>query len=110
MGIALNVSPIHPSSPSAEDVQAARRRDGALFRWFADPVFGRGYPDDMLEAYSELAPTDAIDAAAVPLDFLGLNYSHVTSFAWAADGSVSRTIRRPASSARRPVGRSIPRA
>ncbi len=74
VGIALNVSPIHPSSPSAEDVQAARRRDGALIRWFADPVFGRGYPDDMLEVYGELAPTDAIDAAAVPLDFLGLNY------------------------------------
>ena len=74
VGIALNVSPIHPSSTSAEDVEAARRRDGALIRWFADPVFGRGYPDDMLEAYGELAPTESIDAAGVPLDFLGLNY------------------------------------
>jgi len=74
VGIALNVSPIHPSSTSAADVEAARRRDGALIRWFADPVFGRGYPDDMLEAYGEHAPTGAIEAAGVPLDFLGLNY------------------------------------
>ena len=74
VGIALNVGPIHPSGSTDQDVDAARRRDGALIRWFADPVFGRGYPVDLLEAYGELAPSESIDAAAVPLDFLGLNY------------------------------------
>jgi beta-glucosidase len=74
VGIALNVSPVHPSSSAAEDVEAARRRDGGLIRWFADPVFGRGYPADLVEWYGELVPTAAIDAAGVPLDFLGLNY------------------------------------
>jgi len=74
VGIALNVSPIHAATTAPEDVEAAHRRDGALIRWFADPAFGRGYPDDMLEAYGDLAPAGAIDAAGVPLDFLGLNY------------------------------------
>jgi beta-glucosidase len=77
VGIALNVSPCHPASENADDQAAAVRRDGALHRWFFDPVFGRGYPADLAEWYGELVPAGAdaeIARAGVPLDFLGLNY------------------------------------
>ena len=77
VGIALNVSPCHPASKEAEDQAAALRTDGALHRWFFDPVFGRGYPADLVEWYGELVPAGAdeeIARAGVPLDFLGLNY------------------------------------
>jgi beta-glucosidase len=75
VGIALNLSPADPASDSQADVDAASRMDGYLNRWFLDPLFGRGYPKDMLELYapyfdrgSELAGYDGA------LDFLGVNY------------------------------------
>jgi beta-glucosidase len=74
VGIALNVSPVHPAGRSADDETAARRRDGALNRWFLDPLFGRGYPVDLVGWYGELVPDGDIRSAGVPLDFLGLNY------------------------------------
>ena len=75
VGIALNLSPCDPASDAAADADAARRMDGYLNRWFLDPLFGRGYPKDMLELYrpyfdrgGELVGYDGA------LDFLGVNY------------------------------------
>jgi beta-glucosidase len=76
-GIVLNPSPAYPATDSNEDIQAARRMDGFQNRWFLDPVFGRGYPEDMLEQYGQFAPkTEAGDfeKIAAPLDFVGINY------------------------------------
>ncbi len=60
-----------------EDLAAARRHDGAFNRWFLDPVFGRGYPADMVEWYGPDMPrveAGDMEAMAAPTDFLGVNY------------------------------------
>ncbi len=76
-GITLNLSLAYPASGSPADQQAARIADGQLNRWFLDPVFGRGYPEDMLTFYGEAAPvmeTGDMKVIATPIDFLGVNY------------------------------------
>ena len=77
VGITLNFSPAYPASDSAEDQAAARRYDGFFNRWFLDPLYGRGYPEDMVELYGQMLPAiPAADLATivVPTDFLGVNY------------------------------------
>ncbi|MES2935826.1 MAG: GH1 family beta-glucosidase [Pseudomonadota bacterium] len=77
VGIALSLHPIKPASDSAADVAAAQRHDGIRNRWFLDPLFGRGYPADVLELCGTNAPTiHAGDLAAIATatDFLGVNY------------------------------------
>jgi beta-glucosidase len=75
VGITLNLSPASPATASPEDAAAALRMDGYLARWYLDPLFGRGYPRDMLELYRPLfdrgAEMAGYDGA---LDFLGVNY------------------------------------
>jgi beta-glucosidase len=73
VGIALNLSPAHPATASPEDEAAARIADGALNRWFLDPLHGRDYPQDVFGRYGSLAPRplDGYDGA---LDFVGVNY------------------------------------
>jgi beta-glucosidase len=51
--------------------------DGSQNRWFLDPLFGRGYPRDLVSAYGSLLPRGAADAMHQyhgRLDFLGVNY------------------------------------
>lgn len=84
IGIALNMAPGWPASPSEADVQATRLHDGFFNRWYLDPVIGRGYPRYMLEHYEArgLLRADApawlrdgdLDTIAAPIDFLGINY------------------------------------
>lgn len=76
-GITLNLSPQTPASPSEADALAARLEDGKFNRWFLDPLSGRGYPQDVIEANrQEMAFVRAGDLAAIaaPQDFLGVNY------------------------------------
>ncbi|MGW7231251.1 GH1 family beta-glucosidase [Streptomyces cyaneofuscatus] len=76
VGIVNNLSPIVPASTSEADLAAARRADGHINRWWLDPVLGRGYPQDMVEAYGVELPVRPgdLEAIAAPLDWLGLNY------------------------------------
>lgn len=77
IGIALNLSPIHPATASPEDQRAAHLADGALNRWFLDPLLMGTYPADMLRAFGPLAPQiRAGDMAIISrrIDFLGVNY------------------------------------
>jgi len=94
IGIALDCRPSSPASGSDEDQAAQRHFDGFRNRWFFDPVFGHGYPADMMEAYRQrgrivgdipawLHDGD-LDEIAADIDFLGLNY--YTSIA-VSDGS-----------------------
>jgi beta-glucosidase len=83
VAITLNFTHADPASPSAEDYHAARLYDGYFQRWFLDPVYGRGYPADMVEAYTRagylpqgmdfVQPGDT-ETIAAPTDFLGVNY------------------------------------
>ncbi len=77
VGITLNLAQVYPTTDSPDDQAAARRYDGYFNRWFLDPLYGRGYPQDMVALYGGDAPaTDAADfpIIAAPTDFLGLNY------------------------------------
>ncbi|WP_433049263.1 GH1 family beta-glucosidase [Dactylosporangium sp. CS-033363] len=76
VGIVLNLSPIEPGSDRPEDVAAAVRADGHTNRWWLDPVFGRGYPADMIEVYGVEPPIREGDLAVIasPTEFLGINY------------------------------------
>lgn len=81
VGITLDLSQIQPATASAEDQAAAVRFDGCWNRWFLDPLYGRGYPRDMVEFYGDLMPQIAandLDVIAVPTDFLGINYYRPT--------------------------------
>ena len=83
VGIALDCRPAGPISSRPADAAATRHFDGFRNRWFLDPVFGRGYPEDVVAEFvrrghidSELSfvrPGD-MSAIAAPLDFLGVNY------------------------------------
>jgi beta-glucosidase len=77
VGIAHHLEWIEPATDRADDIAAAARHDGAFNRWFLDPMFGRGYPPDLLAWYGAdaptLAPGDETDLTA-PVDFLGVNY------------------------------------
>ena len=71
-----------PDTPVSED--RIRFMDGELIRWFADPIYGRGYPEDMLEDYERMGVLDSIepgfikpgdmDLIAQETDLLGINY------------------------------------
>jgi beta-glucosidase len=108
IGIALDCRPATPRSDSAADVAATRHFDGFRNRWFFDPVFGLGYPDDVMEVYSAegridedmIRPGD-MEIIGEPLDFLGLNY-YTTVTVGAGEEEVDDPERPPGS--RQPEG------
>lgn len=77
VGIALNLSPVHPASDSEVDQLAARRYDGFLNRMMLDPIFRQEYPRDIQEMLSFFFPRieeNDMATIAAPLDYVGLNY------------------------------------
>lgn len=81
VGIALDCRHSYPASDDPADVAANRHFDGFRNRWFFDPVFGKGYPTDMVDAYrgrgrlgDDMIRDGDLDAIAAPIDFLGLNF------------------------------------
>lgn len=85
VGIALDCRPATPATDRPADAAAAVTHfDGYRNRWFFDPVFGRGYPEDTLREFQERGRLpDGLDAfvqagdleiISTPIDFLGVNY------------------------------------
>lgn len=84
VGIALDCRPAEPASESDDDIDATRHFDGFRNRWFFDPVFGMGYPEDMVRSYSDrgrlpdglggIVQAGDLDVISQPIDMLGLNY------------------------------------
>lgn len=77
VGIALNLSPVHPARDYPDDHTAARIYDQRFNRWFLDPLYGRGYPAELAARYDHAMPDvqpDDLDCIATPTDFLGVNY------------------------------------
>lgn len=77
LGIVLNLAPLMPATPSRADLNKTRIEDGLLLRWYLDPLFGRGYPQDVWEHLGAAVPQvqdGDLEAIAAPLDYLGVNY------------------------------------
>jgi len=77
VGIALSLHPLRAASESARDLAAMERHDGLRYRWFLDPLYGRGYPAATLAQIGDAAPAvlpGDLEAIAAPTDFLGVNY------------------------------------
>lgn len=84
VGIILDCRPSTPASADPIDVAANRHFDGFRNRWFFDAVFGKGYPQDMVDTYRDRGAFDSevppfvhpgdLAEIAVPLDFIGINY------------------------------------
>jgi beta-glucosidase len=83
VGITLNISWGMAASNSRADLDSVRSTDGEWFRWFADPIFGRGYPSDKIADYTKMdalpngmdfIQAGDMDIISTPIDFMGLNY------------------------------------
>jgi beta-glucosidase len=77
VGICLSLHPVRAASDSALDQAAAARHHGLRYRWFLDPLHGRGYPAATLASVGDTAPVvlaGDMEAIAAPTDFLGVNY------------------------------------
>jgi beta-glucosidase len=76
VGLVVNLSGCEPATSSAADIRAAQIADGHINRWWLDPLFGRGFPADMVDVYGVELPEQPGDAEiiAAPTDFVGLNY------------------------------------
>ena len=77
-GITLNMAQHEPLDADSEaDREAARLADLAGNRWFIDPIYGRGYPDELAGALGATAPEirpGDMETIAAPTDFLGINF------------------------------------
>ena len=75
VGIVINVTPAVPATDSQEDSNAAQLADGFDNRWFLDPVFGRTYPADVIDALGASPEIHSGDMKLIAqdLDFLGVN-------------------------------------
>ncbi len=85
VGITLNLTPATPATDSEADRTACREFEGGFNRWFLDPLYGCGYPRDVIAAHARdgRLPANAVppfcrpgdlEAIAVDTDFLGINY------------------------------------
>jgi beta-glucosidase len=82
VGIVMNPTPVYPLTNSQADREAAKFIEGTHNRWLLDPVYGKGYPQDVAEVYirngiwSEtpdcVKPGD-METIAAPIDMLGIN-------------------------------------
>lgn len=88
--------------------------DGFQNRWYLDPVYGRGYPQDMVDLLGDLSPQAQglvlpgdTELMGQPTDFLGVNmYSRAVGQDAPGEGSCTpgrsapRAARTPASTGR----------
>ncbi|MFP5415637.1 MAG: GH1 family beta-glucosidase [Actinomycetes bacterium] len=80
LGITTNHTVADPADPTnPDDVDAARRVDGAFNRVFLDPLFRSHYPADVLDDMAEaglgrVAREGDLEVISTPIDVLGVNY------------------------------------
>ncbi|MFD8481004.1 GH1 family beta-glucosidase [Kitasatospora sp. NPDC059673] len=80
IAVSHNLHLVRPLTDSAEDREAARRIDAVGNRIWTGPLFGGGYPADLLADTAAIVDWDELirpgDLAEIgrPIDLLGLNY------------------------------------
>lgn len=75
-GIVINPSAPRPATLEEKDAQAAQKASIERTSLWLDPLFGRGYPREYVEAMSANFPVAEgdMDLISQPLDFIGVNY------------------------------------
>lgn len=84
VGITLNLTHCEAASTSVRDRNACRAMDGTYNRWFLDPLYGYGYPRDVVSDHIErgvlrddvlpfVQPGD-LSIISARTDFIGINY------------------------------------
>ena len=77
VGIALNLSPVHPETDSSSDRRAIFWFDQLSNRICLDPVLRGAYPPELWRRFGPFAPPirdGDLAKIAEPIDFLGVNY------------------------------------
>ncbi|MBN2084004.1 MAG: beta-glucosidase [Anaerolineales bacterium] len=77
VGIALNLSPVHPERDTESDRRAASWFDVLSNHICLDPVLRGAYPPDLWRRFGPFAPPvrdGDLAKIAEPIDFLGVNY------------------------------------
>lgn len=77
VGIVVNLEPKDAASDRPADLEATRRADAYMNRWYLDPLRKGRYPDEMRDIFGADWPGFPADDFALitePIDFLGLNY------------------------------------
>ena len=108
VGITLNLAPVDAASPSRMDREARRHEDGAFNRWFLEPLYGQGYPEDIVRDYIAMGglPADGmagivkdgdLEAISAPTDFLGINYYYKVARAEHPDNVEPTIVQAPKS-------------
>jgi len=89
VGIAVNPQPAVPATRTAADVTAAGLADRHMVNLFLDPLFGHGYPVEVVEHYRDVSDFGFVrdgDLGTIsrPIDLLGVNYYRVHTVAASA--------------------------
>jgi beta-glucosidase len=77
IGMAIDVNQAVPATDSDSDRKAASDWHATRDWWFLDPLFGRGYPADGVEAHRAAGHLESVELGDPPqggLDYIGLNY------------------------------------
>ncbi len=76
VGITLSLSPLEPATDTDRDKEATHRADLFMNRLLLDPIFGRGYPEEirrLLRLFFPKVTQEDLALIATPIDFLGVN-------------------------------------
>jgi len=75
VGITLNFQPVYAADERPETLKGVIQADAFSNRWFLDPLYGRGYPQELF--INGLTPPimekDDLSIITTPTDFLGVN-------------------------------------
>ena len=79
VGIALNLEPHRPATANEDDERAAELARQHMDDQFLGPLFGRGYPEELMRHYASASDfafvrDGDLERIARPLAFLGLNF------------------------------------
>lgn len=106
VGITLNLYEGYPATDTPADRAATRRQDGFQNRWYLDPVYGLGYPQDIVDLLGDASPQAQglvlpgdVELMGMATDFLGVNmYSRSVIEDAPGEGFLhSRAVRPPES-------------
>jgi beta-glucosidase len=77
IGIVVNLEPKVPASERPADIEATRRADAYMNRFYLDAVLHGSYPDELADIFGDAWPAfpgEDMDLVRQPVDFVGINF------------------------------------